>query len=170
MEELKKSLEEVISTLKGFSTKLDAVATEVKGNSEEVLRLTKQMDDFGADLEVIHGKQLAADKAKGVEILDTAPRRTGVTSSGVQPHTVLANNSGTLLPDPQRPRDLGDSFHDGTDGGDGGGFHSKPPKHHLRHDEDRVHERHDGFHLRSEERRVGKECTSWCRSRWSPYH
>ena len=27
------------------------------------------------------------------------------------------------------------------------------------------------FHLvRSEERRVGKECTSWCRSRWSPYH
>ena len=25
-------------------------------------------------------------------------------------------------------------------------------------------------HIRSEERRVGKECTSWCRSRWSPYH
>ena len=25
-------------------------------------------------------------------------------------------------------------------------------------------------HSRSEERRVGKECTSWCRSRWSPYH
>ena len=24
--------------------------------------------------------------------------------------------------------------------------------------------------LRSEERRVGKECTSWCRSRWSPYN
>ena len=24
--------------------------------------------------------------------------------------------------------------------------------------------------LRSEERRVGKECTSVCRSRWSPYH
>ena len=23
---------------------------------------------------------------------------------------------------------------------------------------------------RSEERRVGKECTSWCRSRWSPHH
>ena len=32
----------------------------------------------------------------------------------------------------------------------------------------------DDFHaseyVRSEERRVGKECTSWCRSRWSPYH
>ena len=24
--------------------------------------------------------------------------------------------------------------------------------------------------MRSEERRVGKECCSWCRSRWSPYH
>src|SRR3546814_11608401 len=27
-----------------------------------------------------------------------------------------------------------------------------------------------GFLLRSEERRVGKECVSACRSRWSPYH
>ena len=27
-----------------------------------------------------------------------------------------------------------------------------------------------GIHTRSEERRVGKECTTWCRSRWSPYH
>ena len=26
-----------------------------------------------------------------------------------------------------------------------------------------------GF-VRSEERRVGKECASMCRSRWSPYH
>src|SRR3546814_14514235 len=25
-------------------------------------------------------------------------------------------------------------------------------------------------HLRSEERRVGNECVSTCRSRWSPYH
>ena len=24
--------------------------------------------------------------------------------------------------------------------------------------------------VRSEERRVGKECASMCRSRWSPYH
>src|SRR3546814_11579157 len=28
----------------------------------------------------------------------------------------------------------------------------------------------DGFVGRSEERRVGKECVSTCRSRWSPYH
>ena len=26
------------------------------------------------------------------------------------------------------------------------------------------------FVSRSEERRVGKECVSTCRSRWSPYH
>src|SRR3546814_19175351 len=26
------------------------------------------------------------------------------------------------------------------------------------------------FYMRSEERRVGKECVSTCRSRWSPYH
>src|SRR3546814_6600850 len=28
----------------------------------------------------------------------------------------------------------------------------------------------DHFGFRSEERRVGKECVSTCRSRWSPYH
>src|SRR3546814_11897406 len=27
-----------------------------------------------------------------------------------------------------------------------------------------------GVDVRSEERRVGKECVSTCRSRWSPYH
>ena len=27
-----------------------------------------------------------------------------------------------------------------------------------------------GQKFRSEERRVGKECVSTCRSRWSPYH
>src|SRR3546814_2404557 len=27
-----------------------------------------------------------------------------------------------------------------------------------------------GDQMRSEERRVGKECVSTCRSRWSPYH
>ena len=27
-----------------------------------------------------------------------------------------------------------------------------------------------GYGLRSEERRVGKECPHMCRSRWSPYH
>ena len=28
----------------------------------------------------------------------------------------------------------------------------------------------DAMAKRSEERRVGKECTATCRSRWSPYH
>src|SRR3546814_17271109 len=30
--------------------------------------------------------------------------------------------------------------------------------------------RRDAILARSEERRVGKECVSTCRSRWSPYH
>src|SRR3546814_12152410 len=30
--------------------------------------------------------------------------------------------------------------------------------------------RSEAERLRSEERRVGKECVSTCRSRWSPYH
>src|SRR3546814_1386749 len=30
--------------------------------------------------------------------------------------------------------------------------------------------RESGSDARSEERRVGKECVSTCRSRWSPYH
>src|SRR3546814_19416717 len=32
------------------------------------------------------------------------------------------------------------------------------------------HDLHAGDDRRSEERRVGKECVSTCRSRWSPYH
>ena len=40
---------------------------------------------------------------------------------------------------------------------------------------DKVHTEYEypnpvGFVRRSEERRVGKECVSLCRSRWSPYH
>ena len=38
---------------------------------------------------------------------------------------------------------------------------------------DQVHQRvavQDPLGPRSEERRVGKECVSTCRSRWSPYH
>src|SRR3546814_20545274 len=36
-----------------------------------------------------------------------------------------------------------------------------------------LHSYHSSFFkslIRSEERRVGKECVSKCRSRWSPYH
>src|SRR3546814_20046504 len=32
------------------------------------------------------------------------------------------------------------------------------------------HRQVDAGQVRSEERRVGKECVSTCRSRWSPYH
>src|SRR3546814_4469984 len=37
-------------------------------------------------------------------------------------------------------------------------------------DDDVVVSYHDYYYCRSEERRVGKECVSTCRSRWSPYH
>src|SRR3546814_11511809 len=33
-----------------------------------------------------------------------------------------------------------------------------------------IHEPYYLMGVRSEERRVGKECVSRCRSRWSPYH
>src|SRR3546814_17177917 len=35
---------------------------------------------------------------------------------------------------------------------------------------DRMNDRFQRRSARSEERRVGKECVSTCRSRWSPYH
>src|SRR3546814_17207481 len=35
---------------------------------------------------------------------------------------------------------------------------------------DLVERKHFGEVYRSEERRVGNECVSTCRSRWSPYH
>src|SRR3546814_12192080 len=40
----------------------------------------------------------------------------------------------------------------------------------LATESDRSHTREHLATLRSEERRVGKECVSTCRSRWSPYH
>jgi Ni2+-binding GTPase involved in maturation of urease and hydrogenase len=33
-----------------------------------------------------------------------------------------------------------------------------------------IYTKEDAEALRSEERRVGKECRRLCRSRWSPYH
>src|SRR3546814_1502606 len=42
---------------------------------------------------------------------------------------------------------------------------SEPPLVGGHHDDQRR-----AAHIRSEERRVGKECVSTCRSRWSPYH
>src|SRR3546814_3100906 len=38
------------------------------------------------------------------------------------------------------------------------------------HARDGGHRSDDASVIRSEERRVGKECVSTCRSRWSPYH
>src|SRR3546814_14077128 len=54
--------------------------------------------------------------------------------------------------------------------GCGGARGSIPPRFSLpgvRHHRDVSQQSHDD---RSEESRVGKECVSTCRSRWSPYH
>src|SRR3546814_2265134 len=50
---------------------------------------------------------------------------------------------------------------------------SKSECNHCRHFDDLKEfrdKRTDYARIRSEERRVGKECVSTCRSRWSPYH
>src|SRR3546814_19918639 len=39
-----------------------------------------------------------------------------------------------------------------------------------RHPVAAIHGGDPAYNARSEERRVGKECVSTCRSRWSPYH
>src|SRR3546814_4258783 len=50
-------------------------------------------------------------------------------------------------------------------------FGSHPPTPPLRRGPERqVQEQQRKAIARSEERRVGKECVSTCRSRWSPYH
>src|SRR3546814_14494637 len=47
----------------------------------------------------------------------------------------------------------------------------KPFEHIYRpHQRYRITEGAEEIQMRSEERRVGKECVSTCRSRWSPYH
>ena len=40
----------------------------------------------------------------------------------------------------------------------------------IRYWQDQLHPGARGIFARSEERRVGKECSELCRSRWSPYH
>src|SRR3546814_11354446 len=53
--------------------------------------------------------------------------------------------------------------------------HSRFPRHHQSGDQPKPYlvllaDAGHGPRPRSEERRVGKECVSTCRSRWSPYH
>src|SRR3546814_5569355 len=74
-----------------------------------------------------------------------------------------------------RRAELGHSGCPGEHGGGGdGGQHQR--QHHLHERGERWHTQADGClfngirQVRSEERRVGKECVSTCRSRWSPYH
>ncbi|KAK1653339.1 hypothetical protein QYE76_071144 [Lolium multiflorum] len=66
MEELQKSLAEVMSTLKGFGEQLGSVEASVKTNNDDVTRLTKQIDDFGANVEYEEETSIA----RGEEQLD----------------------------------------------------------------------------------------------------
>src|SRR3546814_13716595 len=68
------------------------------------------------------------------------PRRGGQAAAGLRRGGARAGGAP--------PR----AFRGDPDGGDGGGHGARA-----------------GRRLRSEERRVGKECVSTCRSRWSPY-
>lgn len=104
MEALQKSLDEVLASLKGFGDKLEAVATDVQTNGGEVVRLTKQLDDFGADLEHIRRQHLVSDKGKHAEGTTPGTRPAGASSSVPPQHAVLTNNGRPLLLDPQRPR------------------------------------------------------------------
>lgn len=135
MEVLQKSLDDVLASLKGFGDKLDAVAAEVKTNGGEVVRLTKQVDDFGADLDHVRRRQLLADKAKHAEGTTPETRPAGASSSAPPQHAVLANNGRPLLPDLPRPR-TEEQHHQGHASGvepqgESHGFHAKPPKHNF---------------------------------------
>src|SRR3546814_11567955 len=74
-----------------------------------------------------------------------------------------STRTDTLFPYTTLFRSLGGVQHTG-----GGPSPPFPGDFRQSHDHWRV--RWAGFHPRSEERRVGKECVSTCRSRWSPYH
>src|SRR3546814_3137013 len=65
----------------------------------------------------------------------------------------------------QHPRKAVDAGHRHDEGADPGGAGAAL---YLRRSADRPRRTHRSS--RSEERRVGKECVSTCRSRWSPYH
>src|SRR3546814_20107928 len=63
--------------------------------------------------------------------------------------------------------------HHGLGGRSAGGYGRAPRRPPRRHDADPLFRPAGSDHgrgQRSEERRVGKECVSTCRSRWSPYH
>src|SRR3546814_4290612 len=67
----------------------------------------------------------------------------------------------------------GESFWHWALGADGGHGHAQPPFRSSRligAERQPTSDCRQSLQQRSEERRVGKECVSTCRSRWSPYH
>src|SRR3546814_13178584 len=99
------------------------------------------------------------------------------------PYTTLFRSGAVAAPDDKWLRQLaalrqvaGDRLEDVGEGGDAFG-RAVLVDHHRHVDalavetiEQLQHGGAVGHDHRSEERRVGKECVSTCRSRWSPYH
>src|SRR3546814_15334077 len=82
--------------------------------------------------------------------------RTAGVAIRPRPHRLAGVVSGCRGAAPGRPRDR----RAGAEAAVGGRLDRRP----------REHAFVDQAAVRSEERRVGKECVSTCRSRWSPYH
>src|SRR3546814_13500972 len=95
------------------------------------------------------GKAIAAET---FDLLEAARREVGFIAAAhhAADHLllILMDRPGISERRHRTPQAIG--FIGGEFGGDDGKFHR--------------------LFLRSEERRVGKECVSTCRSRWSPYH
>ena len=73
--------------------------------------------------------------------------------------------SGTITPTATAGSGSGGYDYNGTGSGDGDGTDGDDAENHDGTDSDT-----GSTSARSEERRVGKECSEPCRSRWSPYH
>jgi len=80
MEDMKKTLDEIV-------TKLSAVTTEVRATSEEVHGFRKQMEDYGADLDGVKRRLLDTDRPAAPPRVDVQQRNKGS----------LTNNGASLL-------------------------------------------------------------------------
>src|SRR3546814_15517746 len=98
------------------------------------------------------------------------------------PYTTLFRSDEGSEQGVGEPADLGDQVLGVLGEQQGGAARPPPPvvalevlgEHRMRHDLDIRHRavefQQRARHMRSEERRVGKECVRTCRYRWSPYH
>lgn len=129
MEEVQSSLKEVVASLKVLSDKVESISAKVDSNGTGLTQITKQVDDFGKDLDIV--KQAQATAAVATSARPRLPPQADKAP-------MLANNGPPLLQRrqdaPPDERDLGDL--DAADAADsvprsglGLEFRLKPPKH-----------------------------------------